>query len=85
MSNETSSLDEKKSVSDQVILQEVNKNGEQVDEVHEADYSEEQYKKILKKIVTSIFTSLLSNYLNVNQGLVSLAFNVGSIWSSASG
>lgn len=57
MSNETSSLDEKKSVSDQVILQEVNKNEEQVDEVHEADYSEEQYKKILKKIVTSIPTS----------------------------
>lgn len=53
MSNETSSLDEKKSISDQVILQEV-KNGEQVDEVHEADYSEEQYKKILNKIVTPI-------------------------------
>ena len=52
MSNQATSLDEKKSISDEIVSQ--FENGEQVDEVHESDYSEEQYKKLLRKIVSCI-------------------------------
>lgn len=81
MSNPASSLSEKKSVSDadETLFPQV-----EFDEVRETDYSEEQYRKLLKKIVSKDLCAGQIYPHNLMIGLGSSPFNVGCVRSPAS-